>query len=872
MALSTPTYSNVLTGDAGANSLTGGIGNDFLDGRAGKDTLKGGAGDDTYMVDLVRNGTRATVMLEDTVTENAGEGIDTIVLRLANIDYGFATSTTTLALGANIENLDASQTGSLKLNLTGNALENILTGNAGANILDGGLGADTLIGGAGNDTYVVDNVGDVVIENANEGTDLVKSSVSYTLGANIENLTLTGTGAISGTGNDLANTLIGNGGANLLIGGAGNDTLRGNAGNDTLDGGLGADSLRGGTGNDSYLVDNAGDVVTEYAGEGTDSVFSSVSYTLGSNVDHLTLTGADAINGTGNSLANTLTGNAGANILRGMGGDDRINGGQGNDTIDGGTGNDVLVLAGTQGDYTVTFNAATTHYTVKGLDGIDDVVNVESVAFGDGTQAAIGTLLAPVAPPNPEAPAPAAPQYVIDALVRGNDYRWVADNGGQLTLTYSFMNGIPDYNTDPADAAGFEAFGDAQKVATRAVLEKYASILNIRFLEVDANGVMQFGSNSDGSAHGYYPDSSRGASTDGSDYAGDVFMSNAWSDYGTMAYGSYAYSTLVHEIGHALGLKHPHEGATRLVGAEDSSKYTVMTYNDRTDNTYYTSSVAVPQSWNDLTKQAMYLSTPGFYDIAALQSLYGANTATASADNAYSFSDAPFFDVIWDGGGNDSFDLSNLSRASVVDLRAGKLSSIGIAASGVELLPAGTGGDALNRANNGTTYTGRDNLAIAYGVTIENATGSQFNDTLIGNEVANVLNGGGGNDVLAGGQGNDMLTGGDGNDNFFFDTAPVADTNFDHITDFVSAMDRFMLSDKAFGGLAQGNLGANAFGAGADLTEATTADQRILYNLSTGVLYWDADGSGGSASSVAFATVDNRAALSANNFQIYSAA
>jgi Ca2+-binding RTX toxin-like protein len=378
-----------IVGTAGNDRLNGSPGNDLLDGRAGADTMTGGTGDDTYFVDNTR----------DIVTEVAGGGVDTVNTTItwalgaelenlnllgtaainatgnakanvingnsaANVMAGGAGNDTyvvddagdvvielpgggsdlvkasvSYVLGAEVEKLIL--TGTAAINATGNAMANAITGNSAANVLDGGAGADTLAGGAGNDIYVVDNVRDVVTEASGAGTDLVNASVSYTLTANVEKLTLTGSSAINATGNTLANVLVGNSAANVLNGGAG------------------ADTMTGGDGDDSYVVDNARDVIVEVAGGGIDSVSSSVTYTLASEVDNLMLTGTAAINATGNAQANRLTGNSAANTLTGGAGNDTLSGGAGKDTLAGGAGDDTYLLARGFGADTVQENDAT---------------------------------------------------------------------------------------------------------------------------------------------------------------------------------------------------------------------------------------------------------------------------------------------------------------------------------------------------------------------------------------------------------------------------------------------------------------------------------------------------------------------------------
>jgi Ca2+-binding RTX toxin-like protein len=297
-------------GLAGNDTLDGGEGDDTLNGGAGTDTLIGGLGNDIYVVDSAT----------DTITESANAGTDTIQ------------SGVTLTLAANVENLTL--TGTAAANGTGNAGNNTITGNGanntlnggdGNDTLNGGAGTDTLIGGLGNDIYIVDSTTDTITELTSGGTDTIQSSVTYTIATltNVENLTLTGTAAANGTGN------------------AGNNVITGNGANNTLDGGAGTDTLIGGLGNDIYVVDSTTDTITELTSGGTDTIQSSVTYTIATltNVENLTLTGT-AANGTGNAGNNVLTGNGANNTLDGGAGNDILTGGLGKDTLTGGLGVD----------------------------------------------------------------------------------------------------------------------------------------------------------------------------------------------------------------------------------------------------------------------------------------------------------------------------------------------------------------------------------------------------------------------------------------------------------------------------------------------------------------------------------------------------
>lgn len=248
--------------------------------------------------------------------------------------------------------------------IVGTAGNEYLVGHGGNDTLDGKGGADVMIGGKGDDTYIVDNFNDIVQEKAGDGTDLVIASISYTLTDYVQDLRLTGTSRLRGTGNEQDNKITGNGSANQL------------------DGKGGVDTMVGGAGSDTYFVDNSADKVVERTREGTDLVNSSASYVLPENVENLTLIPGKNINGTGNDSANTIIGNGWDNRLDGRGGTDIMIGGAGNDTyIVDSKADRVQELAGHGTDLIVVpFSFSLT----------DDIANIENLTLSgkkniDGT-------------------------------------------------------------------------------------------------------------------------------------------------------------------------------------------------------------------------------------------------------------------------------------------------------------------------------------------------------------------------------------------------------------------------------------------------------------------------------------------------------
>ena len=418
----------------------------------------------------------------------------------------------------------------------------------------------------------------------------------------------------------------------------------------------------------------------------------------------------------------------------------------------------------------------------------------------------------------------------------GSPVKKPAGIGTAVTLSYSFLSSQPSYS----EAKGFRPFSDTEKQATRDILAAIASVAGITFKEEASGGELTFAMDSqvDTLGYAYFPEysySTRGkllAVGQKIDYAGAIWLNGneAWGS-AAFAPGGSGYGTLIHEIGHALGLRHPFESDLKsgyvLESSLDNYAHTVMSY---TNHPY--SIVGEDAASGEYVYVEPETLMP--FDIAALQYLYGQNTGYHTGDDIYTFdSSRPFIKTLWDAGGTDTISVAGFSRGCVINLGAGQHSSLAIAPR--------LGPDAEDEEGIGV-YDGSDNLAIAQGVTIENAVGGSGGDLLTGNQAGNRLEGGAGDDTLVGGGGDDRLVGGDGADSFVFDMKLGA-ANIDTIEDFLSGTDTIILAAQVFAKFKTDRDLSDNFLVGNGIKAADKNDY-LLFDTQTGLLLYDADGSG----------------------------
>ena len=697
---------DTLQGEAGADQLSGGSGNDLLFGAEGRDSLDGGTGNDTI------DGGADDDRIE------GGADHDSLIGGAGNDHLDGQDGNDTLIAGTGLDTLIGGAGNDRLYSRTQSD-----TGDDGANSVDGGSGDDLFVGGLGDDTAV-----------GGTGIDTLQGEA--------------GADQLSGeSGNDL---LFGDGGRDSLDGGTGDDTVNGGEDDDRIKGGAGHDSLIGGAGND-HLDGHDGDdtliastgLDTLIGGAGNDRLYSRTQTDTGND-------GANSVDGgsgddsfAGGLGDDTAVGGTGNDTLQGAEGNDHLYGGDDNDELYGAEGNDTLeggaggnLLAGGEGNdhyligsaiTRVVEQAGTADSALSLVDFFKRPAGIESYSLGTGV---------------------ARLPYWIDGLIP------VDASGGYFAtllgpvkqMGYTFPRELPTYISEsrPTDDQGFEAFSPTQQSAAAQVLTYLQSVVDLQFALVasaDAPNVIALANNQQTGSAGYarYPSSSQAGS--------DIFLNTDRSQQNAdPVAGSYGALTLIHEIAHSLGLKHPFadeddpdDNFAVLPKPDETLRWTVMSYDNQGD-----------------TNKAFWVSSLRPLDIAALQYLYGPSASTRAGDDVYrvgAHDPARADDItlispaqpsfIWDGGGNDRIDASQAQAAVVIALEPGYRGWIG----------------AWDQS-----ITAAGQITVNFGTRIESLTGSSFGDRLFGNTLDNLIEGGPGHDQIAAGAGHDQLLGGTGLD------------------------------------------------------------------------------------------------------------
>jgi Ca2+-binding RTX toxin-like protein len=965
---------------------------DYFYGTSSGDVFAGLGGNDTYIVNHT----------SDQVIEAPHKGVDTVIASLNH------------TLAANVE--DLLLTGSA-IRGTGNELDNVIIGNnqnneleglAGSDALDGGVGADLMQGGDGNDIYYVDNPGDVIVEMDHSGLggiDTVYSTISYTLTAEVEKLVLQGGKDLNVTGNVLANELVGN------------------SGNNILDGQAGADTMRGGVGDDTYVVDHTGDVVIELPGEGNDTVKSSLTYTLGDNVENLVLIGTATRDGTGNALANVIVGNAGANILHGLGGDDTIEGGLGADHLYGDGGNDVFVLRKGEfagdviEDFTGNGTAVGDTILLKGFSAAATLVDIGSGNWvvRDGTYEEAFRIKIPVgqsavtvhdysfdgaSPVASSAPVPSSTgntaNGIEDTVLNGvlpsgsdpngdgfsyalvgtpagvtlnpnGNYSFTpaANANGNFAFQYklvdthgtesspqTFTISVAPVNDAPVAAiAGNLASGSENTTITGVVPAgsdvdggtlAYAQVGSLAGLAFKADGTFSF--TPPAHASGDYVFQYKVVDTAGAESVAQHFtitvapVNEAPSAATTGNTASGNEDTVISGIlppgsdpdGDALKYALVGTPAHVILDAAGHFSYTppanangdfVFQYKlidpsglESAPQTFTVSVAPVNDApvasefGNAITGNEGSIingGVPAGTDVDSSHLTYSLASTLSGlvlhADGTFSFTPAGSGDysfqykVVDDGGGQSAAHAFTISVAHAVGLTINGTSGGDalFGGSGNDIIDGRQGGDKMYGYAGDDTYyvdSSKDKLfeavggghdtvltsasfTIGQGVEIEfvqatgtssvSLKGNDWANTLVGNSAANTLTGNGGDDVLDGGLGKDTLTGGTGKDQFVFSTA-LGPNNIDAVKDFKVVDDTIALDRSVFAALSEGVLHQSDFVRG---TQATHASDHMIYDSTGGRLLYDADGAGG-ADAIVFATIGKNLSIDYLDFLI----
>jgi Ca2+-binding RTX toxin-like protein len=809
--------SGYVYGRAGNDTITGGAGDDEFYGGSGADTIDGGAGNDT-------------VSYLDDGYDSAGRGTSGVTVNLATgkakDNWG---KNDTLA---NIENVTGS---SLDDTITGDDARNILSGGQGNDTLKGGDGNDALYGGDGNDRLNGDQGDDALSGGA--GDDRIdggagRDHVTYedaASGVTVNLRTGTATDGLGGT-DTISNVegVIGGRFADVLTlgnvdgfayGRGGDDTITGGTANDFLYGGSGADRLDGGTGVDtvSYLDDGL-----DTAGAGWRGVYvelhSGRATDNWGNIDTL----ANIENVHGSRLADTLAGNAGNNILNGDAGNDTLYGEDGNDTLNGGDGDDWM-FSGADND---KLNGG------AGNDWIDGGLGQDIVTYEDAGAGVTVDLLTGVA---------------SDGL-GGTDQLANVEGviGGRYDdlLTLGNFAGIAFGRSGADTITGGDADDQINGGSGADRIDGGAGIDTVSYADDGLDGA-------GAGTRGVTVNLKKGTATDNwgntdtlvgiENVTGSSLDDRIFGDRGNnILRGGAGDDVLKGRRGDDILA-----GGAGFDTLNGGAGFDIVTYEDSaTGVTVDIPAGTAADGWDDTDTLIKIEGVIGssFNDTLRLGHEGGYASGRAGNDKILGGDGA---DMILGGAGNDKIDGgAGIDTVSYADDGTG----IGVQGVTADL----TTGKATDN------WGDKDTLS-----NIQNLIGSAFGDTLTGDAIANVLDGGAGDDRLDGRGGADLLIGGAGADTFAF-SSTLGGGNIDTIADFVSGLDHIELSKSVFKALDTGTLSASVL---AQASAAMTPQQRIVYNETTGVLSYDADGSG-SGKAVAFAQLQPGQSLTASDFRV----